>query len=297
MKSSYRFFLLLLFPICLFAQGSSIGSSQLKLPFTARTASLGAATIVDYHFLSSTYSNPANLFSHNSTSVMFAHTSWIQDINTALLAVRFPFFGTSMGFSIASNSIKGIEIRTQPGEPIGTFTARFALMGLSFAAPIGDNITMGFTVKYLYEKMYVDQAAGFAMDAGIIYKTKIPGLYAGGAFLDVGQISEFREQKRDLPSRFQLGARYDLNLQDITIRLFPAYVSELTTITSYFNVGSEFVYKNYLSLRFGYQSGYDARGFSAGAGVIYTSIAFDYAFIPFQYGLGNAHFATISIGL
>lgn len=291
------FVLLSIFPSFLLAQGSSAGSSPINLPQTAREGSLSQSTIVDNHRFSSSFINPANLFSRKSTEILFSYVSWIQDVRTQLLGIRFPLLGSTVGISISSNSIDGIEIRTQPGDPIGTFASRFATMSLSFASSISENVVIGFSGKYLYERMYVDQSTGVGLDAGMIYQTRIPGLYAGASILNVGTLSKFRQMERELPTRLQFGALYEITLKNLAIRIYPNYQSELSTISSNFNLGAEVDYKNLLALRLGYQSGFDARGLTTGAGINYGAFSFDYAFLPFSYGLGNAHFATISVTL
>jgi hypothetical protein len=49
------------------------------------------------------------------------------------------------------------------------------------------------------------------------------------------------------------------------------------------------MYNNTFAARVGYQTGYEARGFSAGIGIEWGSLRFDYAYLPFSYGLGNAN--------
>jgi hypothetical protein len=42
---------------------------------------------------------------------------------------------------------------------------------------------------------------------------------------------------------------------------------------------------------------YEAKGFSAGIGILWRSVAFDYAFTPYSYDLGNGHTFSLKIGL
>ena len=57
----------------------------------------------------------------------------------------------------------------------------------------------------------------------------------------------------------------------------------------HFNTGAEAVYNKTFALRAGYQTGYEAKGFTAGIGVAWGSLNFDYAYTPFSLGLGNAN--------
>jgi hypothetical protein len=58
-------------------------------------------------------------------------------------------------------------------------------------------------------------------------------------------------------------------------------------MSTYF--GGEYLIKEVLYLRAGYQTGYDNRGLSAGAGFVYKEFRIDYAFVPYQSDLGNSH--------
>ncbi len=279
------------------AQGTAVGSSYLKFPITARAAALGESAVADRYHFSSFLVNPASFHAESGTDILLGHSSWIQEVSTELLGVRFPLFGTTLGFSIASSRVQGIEIRTHPGEPLGSFSAQFAAMGFSFAAPLSPEVIVGVSGKYLYEKIYVDETTGYTTDFGMIYLTRIPGIVVGASLTNVGSVSAYRTLRGDLPSRLQLGASYETSFGDFVLTFYPAYISNLEDITSYMNFGLEVGYRQYLFARSGYHGGSDARGFSAGLGVIYKSVGVDYAFVPFKFGLGDAHLATIRITL
>jgi hypothetical protein len=49
-----------------------------------------------------------------------------------------------------------------------------------------------------------------------------------------------------------------------------------------------------MTIRFGYETGYEYRAFSAGVGLQYNIFMIDYAYIPFSSQMGTAH--IISVG-
>ena len=67
----------------------------------------------------------------------------------------------------------------------------------------------------------------------------------------------------------------------------------IDTDDTHIHVGGEIFYDNLIALRLGYISGYEAKGLTAGLGVYWQGINFDYAFTPYSYGLGTGH--TISL--
>jgi hypothetical protein len=48
-------------------------------------------------------------------------------------------------------------------------------------------------------------------------------------------------------------------------------------------------------VRFGYKNGYDVQGVTMGLGVGWKSLRFDYAYLPIDYELGDAHRFSLSL--
>ena len=59
------------------------------------------------------------------------------------------------------------------------------------------------------------------------------------------------------------------------------------------NFGGEAGYKNLIAVRLGYQSGYDSRSFTYGFGLYWRNLTFDFAYVPFQLGLGSANLFSL----
>ncbi|MEX0601885.1 MAG: hypothetical protein WD295_01005, partial [Bacteroidota bacterium] len=136
--------------------------------------------------------NPAGLGDMDQADLSFSHTQWIQDTRSQVVALRVPFDGGSAAAFVATTSVGEIEIRTQPGPAAGTFTARTVVIGTAIAGSIVSGVSGGMTVKYLYDKVYIDEATGYAVDAGLLYRTPVAGLTAGAAVTNVGTMSAYR---------------------------------------------------------------------------------------------------------
>jgi hypothetical protein len=59
------------------------------------------------------------------------------------------------------------------------------------------------------------------------------------------------------------------------------------------NVGAEFLYKDFLAIRAGYQSGYENKNLTTGIGLKYKAFNLDYAFVPYRFSQGSSHTVTI----
>ncbi|MBI3579276.1 MAG: PorV/PorQ family protein [Ignavibacteriales bacterium] len=275
------------------AQGTSTGSSYLKLPMNARSASLSDAMVADPGIFSSSFVNPANLATQGSYELMLSHTQWIQDVQTEFIAARLPFSFGTFGVSIGNNNVKGIELRDIPGPALGTFSARSAFLQGSFAANVFENINFGGAVKYLYEKIYVDEATGYGFDIGATYKTPVSGLVAGFALTNLGSLGQFRNETSQLPSVARIGATYSFTESDFDCTVGTTLANDTKQSATHMQLGLETIYDKAIAARLGYVTGYENRGLTAGIGIHYSLVRFDYAYVPFSLGLGDAHLFSI----
>ena len=292
-----RSLVILLFPCIVFAQGTSTGVSYLKLPFTARSASMGEAFVAEPSRLNSLTLNPSNIIHTTQLELLVSHTEWIQDIQSEYFAVAYPVdFGT-LAFAVSSSSAGEIEIREKPGPPLATFTAHSASLQASYATTISPSLGVGISAKFLYEKLYIEEATGFALDAGLLYFLPVKGFILGVSVANVGEMGAFVQQETELPMTARLGATYTTNIDDFVLTFGSHYVSEKRSLTNKLHLGAEANYQHKFAFRLGYQSGYDVRSISGGIGVEYEWLSFDYGYVPFSHGLGTAHLFTLGFRL
>jgi len=273
------------------------GLAFLKLGAGSRAAAMGEAYTAVVDDASGTYWNPAGLVNMDNTELIFTHNKWLQDVTNEFVALRFGAGKSAFGFSFMSNTIDGIERRVGPSaEPLDVLEAHDIMFGISYARAFNASLTWGVTVKYLYEKIYVESSSGVAADFGLHYRTKIKGLRAGLVLQNFGYVTELRDEATQLPQTVRAGLAYQLPMQVFngSILLASDWMKILDG-NSHINMGFEYAFINYLSLRFGYQTGYDDKGISAGFGVQIKRYLLDYAYVPFSSDLGNSH--RISFGV
>lgn len=292
---------ILCFPLCaslLLGQGESSGLANLKLPSHAREASLASGTVADPTSFSSFLINPALLQYSSSPEFAVSHQQWIEDVQSEFLAAAFPLSFGVIGVSLSSTSVAGIELRDQPGPPLGTFSSRYGVLGLSGAASLFDNVQAGMTLKYLYEKIYVDEAVGWGLDLGLASQTGIEGLSLAGSIRNIGTMSALRTASTQLPTTLTGGGAFQTLFDESIAACVVASLSrELAISSTHLSAGIEVTYSRLVMLRLGYASGFSARGFSAGFGFVSLPLLFDYSFTPFSQSLGSAHFVSLGVRL
>lgn len=286
-----------------FGQAGQAGLSFLKLGTSARGIAMADAMTASVSGPASLAYNPAGLAGGDSaisTELMFTHREWISDTRIEFLAGSISVSGDqAVGLSIISTTVPQIEIRTQPGDPEGTFTARnFAAIG-SYARAFGDGIVGGISLKFLYEKILIDEASGYGLDLGIQFATPVEHLRAGVSIANLGSMNSLRNESTKLPAMLRLGPAYSMTFGGGTAAALMA--ADLLYVfpekRAYVNWGAEVNFVETVAVRGGYQFGSEGRGLTAGLGFRYGIARLDYAYAKLSEDLGDAHSFTVALTL
>ncbi|MBI5471743.1 MAG: PorV/PorQ family protein [Ignavibacteriae bacterium] len=289
-------------PRALHAQAGNAGLAFLKLGVSARGVSMGDAMSALADGAVATHYNPAGVFSKDisSAQVLLMHKEWIQDVRSEFLGASIALGEASaLGISINTTTVSDIEIRSRPGTPEGTFTSRDYSLGATYAHQISDDLKIGVSGKFLFEKIFVDEATGYGIDIGAQYRTPIENLSVGLAVQNLGALSEMRTEKLKLPTLARLGPAYSFAVEDMNsnVTLAADLLHIFPEKKSYVGLGGEVLFNSTVAARFGYQLGSNARGVSAGLGVRHGMFAVDYAFIPLSSDLGSGHTFSVLLNL
>ncbi len=287
---------LILLPAIVYSQtAGNSGLSFLKLGFGARNVAMGDAGNAVSDDVTALFYNPAKLALNDGSEIMLMHNQWIQDVSSELLGVRSTVFNIPFAFGFNVTSVSGIEVRTKPGEAESSFNANYFFGSFSSGYKFSENFSTGFTIKYLYEGLVADEANGWGFDVGITYLTPLKGLTASAVLKNLGGMNALRNEETKLPTEVRAGGAYNFSFGDSHFSAVAG--TELLTYTStddiHLNFGAEVIYDEVVALRGGYQSGFESRSFTGGIGIRWGNLKFDYAFQPFQYGLGSANLFSV----
>ena len=291
-----KLLILFLFTSIAFAQSAGeSGLSFLKIGFGARNIAMGDLGVVSADDITGAYYNPALMSKYEGPQISITHNQWIQDVTGEMLGASFELFGLPMGLNLNTTSVADIEVRTRPGEVQSTFNANYFFGSLATGFKFYENLSVGMSVKYLYESMFANDASGWGFDFGLYYTGLLENVNVGASLRNVGSMEDLRNEATELPTDFRIGASYDYELESITSDLFfnAGYQKYSSSDDNHIHLGAEFLYNDTFALRGGYITGYESKGLTTGAGITWQSINFDYAYTPFDYNLGNSH--TISL--
>lgn len=278
--------------------GQSAGNSGLaflKFGFGARNIAMGDAGSSAADDITALFYNPSRLVNSEMNEVIFMHNEWIQDVRSEVGGIKWNMFSLPFAFGFNVTSVSDIEVRNKPGEPVSKFNANYFFGSLSSGFTVVEDIDFGLTVKYIYEGLLNDEANGWGFDFGLNYETPVNGLTVSSVLRNIGTMNALRNEETKLPSEFRLGGAYKIGLEKTKLDF--VIVGEvqkyLDTDDLHLIGGGDIVYNQTFALRIGYQSGYEARGFTGGLGIMWGNLSLDYAFMPFSLGLGNANLFSI----
>ena len=289
--------LLLIFTTYTFSQSAgNTGLSFLKFGFGAKNIAMGDAGAVSANDVTALFYNPSRLAGKEDTEIMLMHSEWIQDVRSEVLGVASELWGLPLALGFNVTTVSDIEVRTKPGEPDTKFNANYFFGSLSTGFGIIEGIDFGLSVKYLYEGIYSDEATGWGFDFGLNYKTSVDGLTASAVVKNLGGMNNLRNEATKLPSELRAGSAYHFEFTGSKIGVTTAaeFQKYLSIDDIHFNLGAEGVYNNTIAVRAGYQTGYESRGITAGIGLMWGNLRFDYAFLPFSLNLGNANLFSLN---
>ncbi|HMS64815.1 MAG TPA: PorV/PorQ family protein [Ignavibacteria bacterium] len=270
------------------------GFAVLKLGVGARPIAMGEAFSSISDDATAVIYNPARLSFIDKSNVIVMHNEVMQDVTNNFIAAKFPLSSKLvLGFGLLSTSITGIEIRNIPGAAIDNFDANNLSAGLSFGYKASPNIFVGITGKYLYEKIYVDDASGFAFDFGGNYVKN--NVSFALVFSNLGSVNSLLNLETNIPAAVRFGGSYKISKEKLSFLFGLDGYKVLDGGNFHVNAGGEAGFKDMVFLRLGYQTQYENKGFTSGVGFKYKAVYFDYAFVPYSSGFGNSN--TFSLGL
>lgn len=315
-------------------KAGTAAAPELLIPVGARTIALGGSTLSVVGGAEAMYWNPAGIVHTDGlTGVMFSHMNYLADIKVEYLAVIRPLGDiATAGLSVKSLSFGDIPITTEDApDGTGAYTSpSYVTVGGAIARQLTDRISFGFLVNLIMERMESVSATGIGFSGGLQYTGLggIEGLSVGIAVKNFGPTMMFNgdgllrssepsdvlrpaspmkveSAEDDLPSTIEVGLGYTMAASEGAVVNLSSTFQNNNYSADEYRFGAEFIYREFLSLRIGYD--YSSReennenifGPCAGVGVrskfAGIDVLFDYAYRSVRYFSGN-HVITLTIG-
>lgn len=271
------------------------------------------------------------IYSEGKSGISFMHVKWLPVLADDLYYEYLSGTTYIEGWGTVGGAItyinEGLNIWTdEAGESLGTFHSYELAVAASYGTRLTEDLAAGLTFKLIHSALAPGVTVGleqdegkattFAVDAGIIYDTPIKNLAFGAAVQNIGPDIHYIDaaQADPLPRNLKIGLSYralnsdynkliiaaDINKDLINVGNDPIGKEFREAIK---NIGFEYTYANFISVRGGYmidydfipKSGEDVSGgdydskqwrgihyFTLGAGINFKNFAFDFGYIPIQ---------------
>ena len=290
-----------------------------KIAVDPRSAAMGNSNMADAFDGSSLYWNPALSAKLPASSLMISHTSYFAGINQDYFSYIHKLGTFAIGGSLQYLN-SGDIIETTEFQPFGTgrtFSTQHLAAGLSGAHQVTELFSYGITLKFLMEKIEEVNYNTGAIDFGFHYLVGDTGLRFAvginnfgldanpdgkttGENLDGVQEIE-PDEYSSLPTRFHIGAAYDLINNDQSKLVVTGQITNPSDNAEQFNLGAEYAFMNQFFIRTGYEFGVEERKIPSLGGGIQLNVMnkvfkADYAYTLFER-LGSIHRIAISFSL
>ncbi len=304
----------------------------LQIGVGARVQAMGNAGTAIVRDATALFWNPAAITMLTGTAnIALDHTDWLASTKLDYVGAVFALSpSTSVGLSVMNFQMVDEQPVRTIDQPEGTgefYSASDLALSATYGIALTDRFSAGLTGKYIRERLWNETASTFALDLGVLYRTKLPGLFLAASITNFG--GDLRLEGRDLlrpfdddpgnfsndqlnarletdsyslPLHFRFGLGYELELGDLhrftlaTDLLHPSDNSEAV------NLGGEYTFWDTFSLRGGMVALFESDrtgGTSFGAGVRRRllggiGLAADYTYARWGV-LNDTHRLTLSI--
>ncbi|MGE5401100.1 MAG: PorV/PorQ family protein [Ignavibacteriales bacterium] len=315
------------------SKSGTTAATFLEIPVGAPAVGMGAAFVSIASDASALYWNVAGIASLQQIELNVQHTTWIAETKFDYAALILPLgsLGT-FGFSFTSLSMPDMKVTTiEQQEGTGEyFSAGDMAIGVSYARSLTDRFSIGFTAKYIQQKIWHESATGFAIDASTIFRTDLfNGMVIGATISNFGTSMQMagrdtRTFTRVDPTKLGSNERvpFNVELDSWDLPLFMQFGISTHVVNSdnfrwlvavdavhpndnyeSVNLGSEVSYQDIIFLRGGFNSLFlkdPEGGLTLGLGVATSNllgqmnIKFDYAYRNFGR-LQNIHVFSVDL--
>jgi hypothetical protein len=279
-------------------ESGEAGALFLRIGMGGRASGMGDAFVAVAKDASAVYWNPAAMAAVLGTHMMFMHNEYLQSMRLEQVAITHE---TDLGtFGIGFSGLYMDEMdrydNVPTSIPLGSFSAYDVAFAAGFARYILPNLTAGFAVKPIIEKIDEISAEGVAFDFGLYHISRIPGVKLAAVIANVGNPMKFETEEFALPRMVKLGGSFERRYPALRGRLLATFDVVIPNDgEAKQHLGAEFGYDRRLFLRGGYKAGYDSQGATFGAGIKHDRFLFDYAVLMISNDLGDSHRFSLSL--
>jgi len=260
------------------------GAAVLKIPAGVRPMGMGEAFAAIADDVNSMHWNPAGLAKMQKPEFNFSYNMWLLDIGYGNVNYAHPLgaLGT-IGASISYLSMGTFYGMDKNGARAPDFTGYDLIVDVSYAQKLMQGLSFGGSFKFLQEKIEVEQAITWAIDAGVIYDLS-EKFSLEFAVQNIGTGIQFTPTAlpENLPLNIKIGCGYKPS--EAMILALDVNIPNDNVVNV--SAGMEYWLMSNFALRAGYKTNRlndlgALSGLCVGFGLKWSNYAADFAFTPY----------------
>ena len=299
MIKRFGIILLVLLALYSFKVYGNTGANFLKMQFSPKYISTAGVVDLFSGEGNNVNYNPANLTLTEQTSFDLSYRRYIEDGNIGQLAFSKKIEGNgAFGFTVSYFYMDNFEGYLKPmDEPEFNFSASSVILGFGYSYKVINDFSIGFTTKYLVEKIATEDSDGYSLSLGMNY-INVFGLENtnfSAAVKNYGAMNKMLNEESSLPFSASAGIGHIVKIKEYSVLLGvndEFYIDEDKNIL---NFGTEVSFNDRFFVRGGYRFGNEGLPFSLGLGFNISRFNIDYSFSPFTDDIGYNHGLSLKI--
>ncbi|MCX6141091.1 MAG: PorV/PorQ family protein [Candidatus Kapabacteria bacterium] len=290
------------------------GGQFLKIGVGARGTGMAGAFSALSNDVTSIFWNPAGLADVKRYAADFSQTFWFGGMTHSFAAIAIPVgekFRLGASFTGFSSGDINVTTTAQQDGTGGIYNVSDIAIGLTLAGYLTEQFSFGATAKYVQHAFTTMSASGFVFDIGTRYNTGFNGVILGFSINSLGTQQAYdgpdvtrtnppfkgintspldmqlQTSSFSMPLSFRAGVGVDLCkgavfeqevdadgvLQHSWTTAFD--FETYSDVPEQFAIGTEYTWKEFVSIRGGYRFGSDQFGLAGGLGIRYNGGGFD----------------------
>lgn len=300
------------------------GGQFLKIGVGARATGMAGAFSGLANDVTSIHWNPAGIADIHSYAADINTTFWFGGMQHSFAAAVMPVsdnLSAAVSFTSFNSGDVRVTTTNEPDGTGGIYSVSDIALGFTLAGNLTDQFSFGATAKYVQHAFSQMSAGGFIFDIGTRYKTGFNGILLGFTITGLGtpQTYDGPEVTRqnvpiggvnttpldmqiqtssfNLPLSFRAGLGIDMfrgmiadgpemDLDGTVVHNWVVGLDfeTLSDVPEQFAIGTEYTFREFVSVRAGYRMGHDQFGLAGGFGLKYEGGDFvgriDYSINP-----------------
>ncbi len=288
----------------------------LNLDKSASIAALGGNGVIQTSELAAFFYNPAVLSPDTHQQLSIGFQKHLLDINSGSLAYGLHLKDVGdLAIGIHYINYGRFDQTNEIGQKVGDFSAQDLALQVGGAFDVETYsfgyLRAGASLKLIYSGIEDYSSTAYALDVGAVLHFYNEHVKIGASILNVGgQLSSYAGQTESLPLDIRLGVSNRLEGLPVTITAGLVHLNEdagsLTGKIKNFTLGAEWTFSEHFQARLGFnnylrrelkaEESAGMSGLSAGFGLEFNAIHFDYALSSWG-NVGQLHQLSLSTTL